>query len=139
MSAPSDEARRPTGAKDVEARVLDSSGISPGDEAEYQNKAWRASTPDLGKQRTQLAASPEAGSVVGALDGRDFDAQPYTTEERRICDYLIEITRGKIGCGADPIGFLIASHYALLRQRRTTQAASGDAASEDAAQPKDAQ
>src|SRR6185437_1055481 len=35
---------------------------------------------------------------------------PYNPDERRVCDYLQEITKGAIGCGADPIGFLVASH-----------------------------
>lgn len=34
---------------------------------------------------------------------------PYTEDERRVCDYLQEIIPD-VGCGADPIGFLISSH-----------------------------
>lgn len=37
---------------------------------------------------------------------------PYTAEEKRVCDYLQKIIPD-IGCGNDPIGFLIASHSAL--------------------------
>lgn len=39
--------------------------------------------------------------------------QPYSLEQRRVCDYLQKATNGAMGCGADPIGFLIASHAAL--------------------------
>lgn len=40
---------------------------------------------------------------------------PYTAEENRVCDYLQKINPD-IGCGNDPIGFLIASHSALRQQ-----------------------
>jgi hypothetical protein len=36
-------------------------------------------------------------------------ARPYSPEEDRVCDYLQRILP-EIGCGDDPIGFLIASH-----------------------------
>lgn len=44
-------------------------------------------------------------------------ANPYSPDERRVCDYLIDITKGAVGCGPDPIGFLIASHAWLVAQR----------------------
>lgn len=44
------------------------------------------------------------------------DKHTYTVEQRRVCDYLIKITHGMVGCGDDPVGFLIASHAALRRQ-----------------------
>ena len=40
--------------------------------------------------------------------------QPYSLDEQRVCAYLQQITKGQIGCGDDPIGFLIASHQWLL-------------------------
>lgn len=43
---------------------------------------------------------------------RDIDKNPYTEDERRVCDYLIALAPDA-GCGDDPIGFLIASHNAL--------------------------
>lgn len=57
---------------------------------------------------------------------RDFDKNPYGLEEGRICDYIQKITKGQIGCGDDPIGFLIASHGSIginaARQREALQA-----------------
>ena len=45
---------------------------------------------------------------------RDLDTNPYTKDEIRVCEYLTEITNGAVGCGDNPIGFLIASHnYAM--------------------------
>lgn len=44
------------------------------------------------------------------------EVKPYTPEQTRVCDYLREITKDQIGCGDDPIGFLIASHRALRRR-----------------------
>jgi hypothetical protein len=41
---------------------------------------------------------------------------PYTPDEARVCNYLLEITHNQVGCGDDPIGFLIASHRELNRQ-----------------------
>lgn len=45
-------------------------------------------------------------------------ARPYSPDEQRVCDYLQEVTDGSIGCGDDPIGFLIASHAAVVRELR---------------------
>lgn len=39
---------------------------------------------------------------------------PYDAHEQRVCDYLQKIVPD-IGCGNDPIGFLLASHGALSR------------------------
>jgi hypothetical protein len=41
---------------------------------------------------------------------RDFDKDPYRPDEERVCKYLQEKFDHQIGCGDDPIGFLIASH-----------------------------
>lgn len=40
------------------------------------------------------------------------DGGAYTPDQRRVCDYLIEIMPN-VGCGLDVVGFLIASHAAL--------------------------
>jgi hypothetical protein len=40
----------------------------------------------------------------------------YSRDERRVCDYLRQILKQQVGCGDDPIGFLIASHQYLLLQ-----------------------
>ena len=44
---------------------------------------------------------------------RDLDKNPYTPDEERVCEYLQKLTKNQIGCGDDPIGFLISSHAAL--------------------------
>lgn len=43
--------------------------------------------------------------------------EEYTNDQQRVCKYLLEITDNQIGCGDDPIGFLIASHEVLRQQR----------------------
>lgn len=48
---------------------------------------------------------------------RDIEKQPYSIAEERVCAFLQEITKGEIGCGDDPIGFLIASYAALSQDR----------------------
>lgn len=45
---------------------------------------------------------------------RDFANEPYRFDEQRVCDYLTKIA--DVGCGEDPIGFLIASHGALVER-----------------------
>lgn len=49
--------------------------------------------------------------------GRDFEATPYSPDEMRVAEYLVEITQGNVGGGNDPIGFLIASHRFLGQGR----------------------
>ena len=50
---------------------------------------------------------------------RNFEKNPYTDDEKRVCEYLQKISNNQIGCGDDPIGFLIASHnyLRLMRQK----------------------
>jgi hypothetical protein len=31
--------------------------------------------------------------------------EPFRPDEQRVCDYLMQLTEGQIGCGDDPIGF----------------------------------
>lgn len=47
-----------------------------------------------------------------ALRMVSYDGPPYTLDERRVVKYLSELAPD-LGSGADPIGFLIASHAAL--------------------------
>ncbi len=51
------------------------------------------------------------------MSERDFEKHPYTPNELRFVEYLLELTNGSIGAGDDPIGFLIASHNALVHER----------------------
>lgn len=50
---------------------------------------------------------------------RDFDANPYTPEEKRVAEYIAQQTGGAVGAGDDPIGFLLASHQFTMRERRS--------------------
>jgi len=45
---------------------------------------------------------------------RDLDTHPYTPDEQRVANWIVERTGGAAGAGDDPIGFLMAS-YDLLR------------------------
>jgi hypothetical protein len=49
---------------------------------------------------------------------RDFDKHPYTPDERRVCEFL-QTLAPDIGCGDDPIGFLLACYRMLADERRT--------------------
>ena len=40
---------------------------------------------------------------------RDFDKNPYSEGEKRVCQVLRELTGDVVGCGDDPIGFMISS------------------------------
>lgn len=44
---------------------------------------------------------------------RNIEENPYTKEEQRVADFIVERSNGAVGGGDDPIGFLLAS-YALL-------------------------
>lgn len=48
---------------------------------------------------------------------RDLDTKPYTTDEQRVCEFLTRLSPD-IGCGDDPIGFLMASYEWLLAERK---------------------
>ena len=38
-------------------------------------------------------------------------------EKQRVIDFLVEITKGQVGVGEDPVGFILASHALLAHQR----------------------
>mgnify|MGYP001603933974 CR=1 FL=1 len=48
---------------------------------------------------------------------RDIETNPYDAQEQRVCDYLQKLAPD-IGCGNDPVGFLIASHAALTTDNK---------------------
>ncbi len=71
---------------------------------------------------------PAAGKDLGAdlskpqLAESGEGTQPSPTKDAdRACDYIRELTNDQVGCGLDPIGFLIASHGAVRDQRDTAQ------------------
>jgi len=51
---------------------------------------------------------------------RDLNEVPYSREEEGIANYLTDIVG--IGGGDDPVTFLIASHFELMRQRALLRA-----------------
>jgi hypothetical protein len=51
------------------------------------------------------------------MSERDFDKQPYTADEKRVADYIIETTGGTVGGGDDPIGFLMSAHALVVNDR----------------------
>lgn len=57
------------------------------------------------------------------FDPRDFDKNPYSKEEGRVVAYL-QLIAPDVGGGDDPIGFLLASHNYLIRERRAQREAS---------------
>jgi hypothetical protein len=59
---------------------------------------------------------------MSMFDQRDFDANPYSKEELRVVEYL-HLIAPDIGGGDDPIGFLLASHNHLIRERRAQREA----------------
>lgn len=51
------------------------------------------------------------------FEPRDLQTRPYSKEESRVVVYL-HMVAPDIGAGDDPIGFLLASHNWLMRERR---------------------
>lgn len=45
------------------------------------------------------------------------DAHGYNPEQQKASDYIQKITKGQVGSGDDPVGFIIASHAAISRER----------------------
>jgi hypothetical protein len=60
-------------------------------------------------------------AVVEADVERNMVARPYSADEERVVKYIVDLT--DIGGGPDPIGFLIASHNALVERLRADRAA----------------
>lgn len=48
---------------------------------------------------------------------RDIETAPYDRQEQRVCAYLQSVA-SSLGCGDDPIGFLIASHNFIMNQQK---------------------
>lgn len=70
---------------------------------------------ELFLSRQQLLPADERTAkrhaCLTAAGGGTMDTMPpYTADEQRVCEYLLQMTQNQIGCGDDPIGFLIASH-----------------------------
>jgi hypothetical protein len=59
------------------------------------------------------------------FEQRDLHRAPYSNEELRVVDYL-HMVAPDIGAGDDPIGFLLASHNWLMRERRGQREAKRD-------------
>lgn len=53
--------------------------------------------------------------MADARKERDFGAQPYSMDEERVARFLADEVG--IGGGDDPVGFILASHAELARQR----------------------
>lgn len=56
------------------------------------------------------------------FESRDYFRNPYTDAEMRVVEYL-HLVAPDIGGGDDPLGFIIASHKYLLRERRSQREA----------------
>ena len=67
-----------------------------------------------GRDAGRSALVEAAGQVAEGWLMRDGQRPAYGFQERRVCEYLRRITDDQIGCGMDPIGFLMASHEALV-------------------------
>lgn len=46
----------------------------------------------------------------------------YSPDALRVCEYLQTILKGQVGCGDDPVGFLIASHATLGAELKKARA-----------------
>lgn len=50
------------------------------------------------------------------MGGRNFVQKPYSDDEKRVAQWFSNVAG--IGGGEDPIGFMIASHEMLARERK---------------------
>jgi hypothetical protein len=72
---------------------------------------------DCGGTEPSHAANCEYMVTEFGLEERDLHEKPYTADEQRVVDYINLITDGAVGAGSDPIGFLLASHSYIQRER----------------------
>lgn len=72
---------------------------------------------DCGGTEPSHAANCEYMVTEHGLEDRDLNEKPYTADEKRVVDYITLITDGAVGAGSDPIGFLLASHSYIQRER----------------------
>jgi hypothetical protein len=77
---------------------------------------------DLPRSRTADDIHNIGTEALSQSAGRD---SVYSAEEKRVSEYIVKLSGGNIGAGADPIGFLIASHYALVDQCRSLKQEGG--------------
>lgn len=66
----------------------------------------------------ELVRAADKATMYGPIERpageRDLETLPYHELEARVAGYLVELTG--IGAGDDPVGFLIASHAALVQK-----------------------
>jgi hypothetical protein len=77
----------------------------------YSDREFGASQSDYEPKEQQMSDIVE----------RNMVARPYSADEERVVKYIVDLT--DIGGGPDPIGFLIASHNALVERLRAGRAA----------------
>jgi hypothetical protein len=53
------------------------------------------------------------GKVAPTYASLESELERLKAKEQEVCKYIVDLTGGQIGCGEDPIGFLIASHAAI--------------------------
>lgn len=71
-----------------------------------------------GKEMTKEEMIKEREAHLSAASQPQTDEfPPYSEDEQRVADYLSRLTP-EIGTGADPVGFLMASHAALVADGR---------------------
>lgn len=62
---------------------------------------------------------PHFGEVVECFVWRkpELPASPYDKSEQRVAKFIVEQTKGAIGGGDDPVGFILASYVELRSER----------------------
>lgn len=69
----------------------------------------------------RLSVMAAAHALVATVRQERQERGPYGRQEQRVCEYLTAIMPD-IGCGMDPVGFLLASHAALVEQSSSLRA-----------------
>ena len=55
--------------------------------------------------------------LVKHVEVRNFTTHPYSDDEKRIVNWIMQKTKGNVGGGDDPIGFIMASHDMINAER----------------------
>jgi hypothetical protein len=63
-----------------------------------------------------LKGNYDEPTALAYSEMRDMEKNPYSADEKRVAEYVVKLTG--VGAGNDPIGFLMASHAALVEDRK---------------------
>ena len=81
-----------------------------------------ACTHDFPERETAVADGYCPLCLAAGVTRLRAEVERLTKERDEACRYILDLTQGNIGCGDNPVRFLVASHAAILRERDEARA-----------------